>query len=189
MVEFEFDCAVEEVFGLLTDPDFIVKRSLALGDLEVRDVFRACKKEILVAVANGLAVGAVAAIGAYAWQQNWALSSVLAAALWANPTVRRPRVHPTRAAERDPGEPRPSAIERRCGSTRESPLGRRGATDARIRRDRARCRSCGLRCRDLRRLPRARTNQPGKGRRRTECSTPRRCRRFAPPSASRTLRG
>ncbi len=40
MVEFEFDCAVEEVFGLLTDPDFIVKRSLALGDLESR-----CKVE------------------------------------------------------------------------------------------------------------------------------------------------
>ncbi|MDH4040418.1 MAG: DUF2505 domain-containing protein [Gammaproteobacteria bacterium] len=34
MVEFEFDCAVEEVFGLLTDPDFVVERSLALGDLE-----------------------------------------------------------------------------------------------------------------------------------------------------------
>ena len=40
MVEFEFDCAVEEVFGLLPDPDFVVKGSLALGDLESR-----CKVE------------------------------------------------------------------------------------------------------------------------------------------------
>ncbi|MGD9933116.1 MAG: magnesium transporter [Dehalococcoidia bacterium] len=62
----------------------IAVRSLALGDLEVRDVFRACRKEILVAVANGLAVGAVAGIGSYAWQQNWALSIVLAAALFLN---------------------------------------------------------------------------------------------------------
>ena len=36
MTEFEFDCAVEDVFELLTDPDFIVERSLALGDLESR---------------------------------------------------------------------------------------------------------------------------------------------------------
>ena len=36
MLEFEFDCAVEDVFALLTDPDFIVERSLALGDPESR---------------------------------------------------------------------------------------------------------------------------------------------------------
>lgn len=33
-MEFEFDRALEEVYGLLIDPDFIVERSLALGDLE-----------------------------------------------------------------------------------------------------------------------------------------------------------
>ena len=31
MTEFEFDCAVEDVFELLTDPDFIVERSLAIA--------------------------------------------------------------------------------------------------------------------------------------------------------------
>ena len=34
MLEFKFDCAVEEVYALLTDPDFLEERSLALGDLE-----------------------------------------------------------------------------------------------------------------------------------------------------------
>ena len=34
MLEINFDCAVEEVFDLLTDPEFIDQRSLALGDLE-----------------------------------------------------------------------------------------------------------------------------------------------------------
>ena len=34
MLEINFDCAVEEVYELLTDPDFLEKRSLALGDLE-----------------------------------------------------------------------------------------------------------------------------------------------------------
>jgi len=34
MLEINFDCAVEEVFDLLTDPKFIDQRSLALGDLE-----------------------------------------------------------------------------------------------------------------------------------------------------------
>jgi hypothetical protein len=34
MLEINFDCAVEEVYKLLTDPAFIEERSLALGDLE-----------------------------------------------------------------------------------------------------------------------------------------------------------
>lgn len=36
MLELNFNCAVEQVYELLTDPDFIVERSLALGDLESR---------------------------------------------------------------------------------------------------------------------------------------------------------
>lgn len=62
----------------------IAVRSLALGDLQVSDVLRACKKEILVAVANGLAVGTVAGLGSYVWEQNLALSTVLASALFLN---------------------------------------------------------------------------------------------------------
>ena len=34
MQEYEFDYAIETVFQLLSDPDFVVERSLALGDLE-----------------------------------------------------------------------------------------------------------------------------------------------------------
>ncbi len=62
----------------------IAVRSIALGDLDVQDVMRACRKEILVAMANGLAIGAVAGLGAYAWKQNEALSLVIFAALFLN---------------------------------------------------------------------------------------------------------
>lgn len=62
----------------------IAVRSIALGDLDVGDVFRACRKEILVAMANGLAIGSVAAVGSYVWKQNEALSLVLGAALFLN---------------------------------------------------------------------------------------------------------
>jgi len=62
----------------------IAVRSIALGDLDVSDLFRACRKEILVAIMNGLAIGLVAALGAYVWQRNEALSLVLGAALFLN---------------------------------------------------------------------------------------------------------
>ncbi len=62
----------------------IAVRSIALGDLEVSDLFRAIRKEILVAMINGVIVGAAAGAIAYAWQQNAALSVVLAAALFLN---------------------------------------------------------------------------------------------------------
>ncbi|MBK7126028.1 MAG: magnesium transporter [Dehalococcoidia bacterium] len=62
----------------------IAVRSIALGDLDVSDVFRACRKEILVAMANGLAIGVVAALGAYIWQRNETLSLVLGCALFLN---------------------------------------------------------------------------------------------------------
>ena len=59
----------------------IAVRSIAIGDLDVRDVFRATRKEIVVGVANGLAIGIVAGAAVYAWDQNVALSMVLAGAL------------------------------------------------------------------------------------------------------------
>lgn len=62
----------------------IAVRSIALGDLDVADVVRACRKEILVAMANGVAIGVLAGLGSYAWQQNEALSIVLASALFLN---------------------------------------------------------------------------------------------------------
>jgi magnesium transporter len=59
----------------------IAVRSIALGDLDVRDIFRAARKEIVVGIANGAVVGLAAGLVAYAWQQNLALSIVLASAL------------------------------------------------------------------------------------------------------------
>ncbi len=62
----------------------IAVRSIALGDLDVGDVVRACRKEIQVGIANGLAVGLIAALGAFAWKQNEVLSLVLGTALFLN---------------------------------------------------------------------------------------------------------
>ena len=59
----------------------IAVRSIALGDLDVRDVFRATRKEIVVGLANGIVIGIVAGAAVYAWDRNVALSLVLAGAL------------------------------------------------------------------------------------------------------------
>ncbi len=59
----------------------IAVRSIALGDLDVGDIVRACRKEIIVGMANGAASGLTAGLLSYAWQGNLALSLVLAAAL------------------------------------------------------------------------------------------------------------
>jgi magnesium transporter len=62
----------------------IAVRSIALGDLDVADILRACRKEILVGMANGAAVGLAAAVASYLWEQNTGLSLVLGAALFLN---------------------------------------------------------------------------------------------------------
>lgn len=62
----------------------IAVRSIAIGDLDVPDVFRACKKEIQVAMLNGAAIGLLAAVASLAWKQNIALSVVLGTALFLN---------------------------------------------------------------------------------------------------------
>ena len=62
----------------------IAVRSIALGDLDVADLVRACRKEIVVAVLNGAAIGLAAGIASYVWEGNSALSLVLGAALFLN---------------------------------------------------------------------------------------------------------
>ncbi|MSQ29535.1 MAG: magnesium transporter [Dehalococcoidia bacterium] len=62
----------------------IAVRSIALGDLDVSDILRACRKEIQVAIASGVAVGLLAGAMSYAWKHNEALSLVLGAALLLN---------------------------------------------------------------------------------------------------------
>ena len=59
----------------------IAVRSIAIGDLDVRDVFRATRKEIVVGLANGVAIGIVAGAALCGWERNAALSAVLAGAL------------------------------------------------------------------------------------------------------------
>ncbi|OAI38673.1 hypothetical protein AYO38_02065 [bacterium SCGC AG-212-C10] len=62
----------------------IAVRSIAIGDLDVTDIFRACSKEIRVGMINGLVVGSLALTASYIWKQNEALSLVLGAALFLN---------------------------------------------------------------------------------------------------------
>jgi magnesium transporter len=59
----------------------IAVRSLALGDLYVRDIFRAARKEIVVGIANGSVVGVTAGLVSFLWLHNLALSVLLATAL------------------------------------------------------------------------------------------------------------
>ena len=59
----------------------IAVRSIAIGDLDVRDVFRATRKEIVVGLANGVVIGVIAGAAVYGWDRNVALSAVLAGAL------------------------------------------------------------------------------------------------------------
>lgn len=59
----------------------IAVRSIAIGDLDVRDVFRATRKEIVVGLANGVVIGIIAGAAVYGWDRNVALSAVLAVAL------------------------------------------------------------------------------------------------------------
>jgi magnesium transporter len=62
----------------------IAVRSIALGDLRVADVFRACRKEIQVGMTNGLVIGTIAFMVSYAWEMNVVLSLVLGLALFLN---------------------------------------------------------------------------------------------------------
>lgn len=65
----------------------IAVRSIAIGELGVPDIVRACRKEIVVGLANGLALGLLAAIAVYAWEMNLTLALVLGAALVLNITT------------------------------------------------------------------------------------------------------
>lgn len=62
----------------------IAVRSIALGDLRVRDMFRACRKELMVAAANGLVLASMAVVISYLWEENGVLSAVLATAVFLN---------------------------------------------------------------------------------------------------------
>ncbi|MDQ7030738.1 MAG: magnesium transporter [Ardenticatenia bacterium] len=62
----------------------IMVRSLALGELDVRDMWRALRYEIQVGLLNGLAVGTLVGLVAWAWKANPVLGAVIAVAMIGN---------------------------------------------------------------------------------------------------------
>ncbi len=65
----------------------LVVRSLALGDVELRDVRRVLVREVLIGVTNGFVVGLILALVVYAWKQNVGLSVVAGVAMLLNMTT------------------------------------------------------------------------------------------------------
>lgn len=59
----------------------LMVRSLALGQVGLRDVRRILRRELIIGIANGLVIGLVLALVAYAWKQNVGLSVVAGVAM------------------------------------------------------------------------------------------------------------
>jgi magnesium transporter len=62
----------------------LITRGIALGELSFENVRRALLKESVVALANGVAIGLIMALGIYLWQGDWRLGAVLGMALILN---------------------------------------------------------------------------------------------------------
>lgn len=62
----------------------LVVRGMALGEIAPRDFFSAVKRELIIAVVNGLVVGLAVAVGAYLWIGNAWLGAVAGLALLGN---------------------------------------------------------------------------------------------------------
>ncbi len=62
----------------------LITRGIALGELTFANAWRALLKESTVAIANGLAIGVVMAVGTYLWKGDWTLGVVLGLALIIN---------------------------------------------------------------------------------------------------------
>jgi magnesium transporter len=62
-------------------------RELTLGVARPRDIFRVLVKEGSVGVINGIILGVLIGLVAYAWKGNWALSFVVGSALAANTLI------------------------------------------------------------------------------------------------------
>ena len=59
----------------------LMVRSLALGHVAMRDVRHVLQRELIIGVANGLVIGLLLALAAYAWKQNVGLSVVAGVAM------------------------------------------------------------------------------------------------------------
>lgn len=62
----------------------LITRGIALGELTFANAWRALVKECLVALANGVVIGVVMALGTYLWKGHWMLGCVLGLALIIN---------------------------------------------------------------------------------------------------------
>ncbi len=62
----------------------IMVRSLALGELDVQDMWRALRYEVLVGLLNGLAIGLLVGLVAWVWKANPMLGVVIALAMIGN---------------------------------------------------------------------------------------------------------
>lgn len=62
----------------------LVVRSIALGEVEVRDGMRVMRREAIIALVNGLVIGASVGVVAWAWKGNAWLGLIVGVALLAN---------------------------------------------------------------------------------------------------------
>lgn len=65
----------------------VIIRSLALGEVGVRDVFRLLRKQVLIALANGAVIGTLTALTVLIWQGNLPLAVVAGVAMVLNMIV------------------------------------------------------------------------------------------------------
>ena len=65
----------------------VVIRSLAMGELRLRDSHPIIKKQIAVGLINGVLIGTIAAVFVYVILHNWALSLIVFAAMLGNQLI------------------------------------------------------------------------------------------------------
>ena len=62
----------------------LMVRGIALGEVELKDVWRAIGRELLIGILHGLTIGLLVGIGAYLWRGNFWLGAVLGMAMIGN---------------------------------------------------------------------------------------------------------
>jgi magnesium transporter len=65
----------------------VIIRSLALGEIHIHDVFRLLRKQILIALANGVVIGGLTGLTVILWKGNAALALIAAVAMVLNMIV------------------------------------------------------------------------------------------------------
>lgn len=62
----------------------VIVRGMALGEIELKDAFRAMGREALLGICNGAAVGVIVGLGAWLWQGNGTLGLIIGVAMIGN---------------------------------------------------------------------------------------------------------